>query len=115
MKLPNKENAFIPKDKIKDYLLSENHPTGRSKSKFFRTFGFDESNIEMLERFLLKIAQTFEVSNEEISSHGKKFVIDGILFTPIGRDVTIRTIWIVENENDPPRFVTAYPIKSSRE
>jgi hypothetical protein len=112
MKLPNNENAFIPKDKIKDYLLSENHPTGRSKSKFFRTFGFDETNFKILEQFLIKIAQTFEVTSEEISSHGKKYVIDGILSTPIGRDVSIRTIWIVEDIEAFPRFVTAYPIKS---
>ena len=45
MKLPNKEHAFIPESKIKEYLLSDSHPTGRSKSKFFTMFGFDETNI----------------------------------------------------------------------
>jgi len=109
MKLPNKENAFIPKSKIKDYLLSDTHPSGRSKSKFFRMVGFNETNIEILEQFLLKIAQTFEVTSEEISSHGKKYIIDGIISTPIGRDVSIRTVWIIEHEDDRPRFITAYP------
>ena len=109
MKLPNRENAFVPKSKIKDYLLSATHPSGRSKSKFFRRFGFDETNIEMFEQSLLKIVQTFEVTNEEISSHGKKYIIDGILYTPIDREVSIRTVWIIEHEDDRPRFITAYP------
>lgn len=38
MKLPDKEKAYIPLLKIKDYLLSETHPIGKSKAKFFRSF-----------------------------------------------------------------------------
>jgi hypothetical protein len=36
MKLPTRENAFVPPSKLKDYLLSETHVVGRSKAKFFR-------------------------------------------------------------------------------
>lgn len=110
MILPNREKAFIQSKKIIDYLLSETHPSGRSKSRFFKMFGFDKSNPEVLEQFLLKIAQTFEVKSEEVTSHGKKYIIDGILYTPLGRYVSIRTVWIIENDDARPRFVTAYPI-----
>jgi len=34
MELPNKEKAYIPLAKLKDYLLSETHSVGKSKAKF---------------------------------------------------------------------------------
>ncbi len=109
MKLPNKEKAYIPISKLIDYLLSETHITGKSKSKFFRKFGFNESNLDMLEQGLLAIAKTQDIVATNISPHGTKYIIDGNLFTPINRFVRIRTVWIVEKDQDAPRFVTAYP------
>ena len=45
MKLPNRENAYIPPRKLTEYLLSETHSIGKSKAKFFRAIGFDEENV----------------------------------------------------------------------
>jgi len=109
MKLPNREKAYIPISKLIDYLLSETHVTGKTKSKFFRLFGFDESNSDMLEQGLLAIAKTQDVVEVNTSAHGTKYVIDGSLFSPLNRFVRIRTVWIIEREQDAPRFVTAYP------
>ena len=110
MKLPNKEYAFVTKSKIKDYLLSEKHFVGRSKAKFFRLYGFDETNIDKLEKSLIQIAQLYDIKKEETSPHGKKYIIDGKLLTPENRSVMIRTIWIIDKNNDKPRLITAYPI-----
>ncbi len=109
MKLPNREKAYVPISKLIDYLLSETHITGKMKSKFFRLFGFDESNLGMLEQGLLAIAKTQDIVEVNKSAHGTKYIIDGSLFTPINRFVTIRTVWIIERDQDAPRFVTAYP------
>jgi len=35
MKLPNKEKAFMQPSKLKDYLLSEIHPVGKTKVDFY--------------------------------------------------------------------------------
>jgi hypothetical protein len=56
MKLPNREKAHIPPSKLRDYLLSETHVVGRGKAKFFRMFGFDETNADLLEQGLIAIA-----------------------------------------------------------
>jgi len=32
MKLPNFQNAFVPSEKLANYLLSEIHPVGRSEA-----------------------------------------------------------------------------------
>jgi len=50
MKLPNGKRAYIPKEKLTDYILSETHAGGKSKAKFFRSVGFNETNTSVLEK-----------------------------------------------------------------
>lgn len=37
MNVPNLETAVVPAGKITDCLLSDSHPDGKHKAKFFRT------------------------------------------------------------------------------
>ena len=110
MKLPNKERAFVPKGKMEDYLLSQIHSVGRSKAKFFRYVGFDETNVDVLERYLISIAHSEDVKEVVLSPHGVKYIIEGSIPTPIGRIVQVRTVWIIDTSQDRPRFVTGYPV-----
>jgi hypothetical protein len=109
VKLPNRENAYIPPSKLTGYLLSETHSVGKAKAGFFRIVGFDEARVEMLERGLLAIARFEEVREVMTSMYGTKYVVEGTLETPTERRVQVRTVWIVELDQDRPRFVTAYP------
>ena len=111
MLLLNCEKAYIPREKIELYLLSQTHAIGKSKAKFFRAMGYNEANADLLEQGLLTIGRTQEVVDMVSSTHGVKYVIDGFLQTPNGKFVTVRTIWIIEAGNASPRFVTAYPSK----
>jgi hypothetical protein len=110
MKLPNRENASVPASKLTDYLLSETHSVGRSKAKFLRLLGFDESNVQTLEQGLLAIAQTGDVKEVAPSRHGTKYVIEGGLSAPDGRSAQVQTVWIIDAGQDRPRFVTTYPL-----
>ena len=107
--------AHIPREKLINYLLSETHAVGKSKTKFFRKFGFDETNVSQLERALLTIAQQEQVVEINASVHGAKYVIDGLIRTPEGAVVRVRTVWIVETGQDASRFVTAHPLEKSQE
>lgn len=107
--LPHRELAYVPREKLTDYLLSESHPVGRSKAKFFRGIGFDETNVEQFERDLLAIVQAQQVVQQSESQHGTKYVVDGELEAPNGAIYLIRTVWIVDTGQERPRFVTAYP------
>jgi hypothetical protein len=109
MKLPNREKAYIAPSKLQDYLLSETHVVGRGKAKFFRMFGFDETNTDLLEQGLIAIAHNEDVKTETISPHGTKYVIGGSLQTPLGRVISLTTVWIIDKGQDRPRFVTAIP------
>jgi hypothetical protein len=111
MELPNKFKAYIPISKMTGYLLSETHAVGKFKGRFFRSLGFDETNVSELEQGLLNIAQTEAIEETVKAPHGTKYVIDGPLEMPKGVMIRIRTIWIVETGEDRPRFVTAYPLE----
>lgn len=105
--LPNKSKAYIATSKIVDYLLSETHAVGKSKAKFFRSFGFDETNIVQFGQGLIKIAQIEAVTE---TTYGTKYVIDGELEAPNGVMIRLRTVWIIETSDTIPRFVTAHPL-----
>lgn len=110
MKLPNAGGAKVDSKKLAGYLLSSTHPVGRSKAQFFLAVGFRETEVVILERALLEVARTGEVAETQTSAHGVKYTVDGAITTPSGRQVTLRTIWIVDAGDTCPRFVTAYPV-----
>jgi hypothetical protein len=110
MTLPEAENASVDLVKLTGYLLSESHPIGRSKAKFFRGIGFDESNAMLLQDRVMEIARRETVVQSIASHHGMKYVVDGVIQTPLGSRVKLRTIWIVDKGRQHPRFVTAYPL-----
>jgi len=110
MNVPNWERAYVPERKVRDYLLSLSHPVGKSKARFFRGLGFDEATVDQLREELRGVIQRAHVEETERTSHGTKYVVVGSIRSPNGEDVTIRTVWMIEEEGpDAPRFVTAYP------
>jgi len=109
MELPNKSKALVSLGKVRDYLLSETHPVGKSKARYFRSYGFNDENVSDLANGLLAIALHVPVESSEKSLYGAKYILDGELETPNGVMIRVRTIWIIESDNDTPRFVTAYP------
>ena len=110
MRLPKAEDAQVDVEKLRGYLLSETHPIGKSKGKFFRGIGFDESSLAILQRGLIAIAKTEEIVQTASSAHGTKYVVDGLITTPSGNRVKLRTVWIVDEGQNNPRFVRAYPM-----
>ena len=109
MKLPNSETALVPKSKIENYLLSDTHFLGKSKSSFFKNYGFNENNVDIFIKSLLDIAANNEITDKVSTTYGTKYIIDGLLDTPVGKKAVVRTVWILENEDEKPRFITAYP------
>ena len=109
MKLPNAQDALVPKDKLENYLLSDIHPVGRFKAVFFKNLGYDDIDTGVLANDLLSIAQQEDVTDVQSSEFGTKYIIEGMIKTPGGSAVVIRTVWIIEQDNPQPRLITAYP------
>ena len=110
MKLPNWKNVIILREKLSKYLLSETHPLGMFKAKFFRNLGFNNKNVTLLEKSLRIIAQSGDVVDMVSSDYGTKYVIDGEIKTPSREVVKLKTVWIIEKGEKRPRFVTTYPV-----
>jgi hypothetical protein len=79
MQLPNCLQAYMPSAKLSAYLLSETRAVGKAKATFFRALGFNESNIPLLEHGLLTLAHSLPVQDVVPSSHGVKYIIEGVL------------------------------------
>lgn len=109
MKLPGGERAVVDEPKVRDYLLSPEHPVGRSKARFFNHFGFSRDRWPELQQQLLQLARIGEAEPGSINEFGQKYVVRGMIETPTGRVVTIQSAWIILNGEDAPRFVTAIP------
>jgi hypothetical protein len=111
MKLHNVEHAVVPKRKITDYLLSQAHPLGKHKARVFLAFGFSIDDWQTFARTLHDHATINDVASTQQSALGTRIVIEGIINTPIGRRLTIRSVWFLDSGESIPRFVTAYPLR----
>lgn len=97
----------MPDAKIVNYLLSDAHPEGRFKARFFRQHGFDDP--ASLAEALRNIARGGRVTIQLATDFGQIYVVDGEAETPRGISVPLRTVWIREHGSAVPRLVTAYP------
>jgi len=109
VKLPAAERAVVDPPKVRDYLLSDQHPIGRFKSVFFKSLGYSGDAWEELRRDLHALAQAEEATLGEGTEYGQKYEIRGTLKEPVGRSAAVRTVWIIRWEENAPRFVTAFP------
>lgn len=109
MPIPDAKSAYVPHEKLSEYLLNEQHPVGGSKAKWFRSLGYDPADGGVLGHDLLTLIQTTEDYVEKSSSFGTKYIVSGKILTPNGVDANVTTVWIVELADKQPRLVTAYP------
>ena len=109
--LPNAAAAIVARSKVVDYLLSESHPDGRGKARFFSDQGFSLSDWESLAAALRGHAMAHRVAEAVQTAFGVRYVIEGELSAPDGRSPGIRAVWFIRTGRDIPELVTAYPMK----
>jgi hypothetical protein len=107
--LPNADDAVIDPAKLRDYLLSTEHPLGRFKARFFGALGFSADRWEELESALRTQHLTQEAHAAAGASGGQKFTIRAILIGPNGQSASVVSVWFTRAGEAVPRFVTAYP------
>ncbi len=108
MNLPT-EIAVIEPAKLRDYLLSLDHPDGRAKARYLGLLGYTRERWELLARDLRQQILPLEARPTRRSRWGMKYEILGMLKGPNGRAGGIRSIWIVLHGDTRPRLVTLVP------
>lgn len=81
---------------------------GCSKAIWFEAFGFSAENWQQLAAALAEHARQQPVVSSMGTPYGAKFIVEGPLPSPDGRDPRVRSVWFVRREEESPRFVTAY-------
>jgi hypothetical protein len=108
MRLPNSDQVILDIRKIEDYCLNPSHPRGRHKARVFReALGLDRADAYWLRDALLEAARTGEASEVAVDTWGAHWRLDAIVRRH-GRDVVVRSIWIVRPGDNRPMFVTCW-------
>jgi hypothetical protein len=113
VQLPYAQHAIVSPFKVRDYLLSFQHPIGRAKATFFARLGFSREHWGELQRALWLLAQEGEAEALPSGPFGQKYRVRGIIEGPTGRVASVTSIWVVPRGETVPRFVTAYRGDSS--
>lgn len=109
MRLRNADQAIIDPRKVRDYLLSLEHPIGRFKAHFFTRLGFASGMWQDLRDQLQSFALQADAEVSDETDYGQKYIVCGTIVGVAGKKAKVLTVWIVLRGEEVPRFVTAYP------
>ena len=107
-KLPCPEQTIVHIEKLTDYCLNPEHPSGKHKARVFKTslnLGIEEAGT--LRTILLDVVHREIAIPTKRNAYGQKYVID-FEMSHSGRTAEIRSVWIVRDDENFPRFVTCY-------
>ena len=108
MKLPNAENVVIDAEKLTEYCLNVEHPRGKHKARAFASAcGITVENAEILRSALSEAARGGEATARKSDAFGQRYMIEWTVTGPTGT-AQIITAWIVRDDEDFPRFTSAY-------
>jgi hypothetical protein len=108
MTIPGAERAIVDAAKVREYLLSPEHRVGSAKARFFAQLGFDQKNWALLQQQLRGFA-ALDAQIGAANRFGQKYIVASTIKGPAGEVSSVVAVWIVLNNEDFPRFVTAYP------
>lgn len=109
MKVQGAELAVVDAAKVRDYLLSPEHPVGRFKAEFFARVGYSRNDWQLLAANLRALVASEDATPGDQSPFGDKYEVRGTIVGPTGRDAKVVTVWIILAGESAPRFVTAFP------
>jgi hypothetical protein len=107
--LPRADEAQVPEEKLRGYVLNPDHADGTHKARVFRSvFGITEDDWEALSEIFVFGVQGAAVDDvrqrEDCSVYGVPITMSDLE----GRERKVVTSWKVPHEGGPPTFVTAY-------
>ena len=109
MLLPNAGYAVIPASKLRRYALDETHTRGRSKARGFSALGYTVTEWQVLETDIRRQHLNKDAIEVEPNAFGRKWCIDAEIRGPNGRSRMVRSVWIVQFDQDRPILVSIYP------
>ena len=108
MKLPNFERALIDRRKFDEYCLNPLHPRGKHKAKVFQVaLGIAQEETDELIEEINRGIGINECTVGESDKYGQRYAVD-FTWERSGKQVKIRTSWIIKSKEDYPRLTSCY-------
>lgn len=113
-RLPGAGSTTVPADKMRDYLLTPDHPDNGGKAGFFLRFGFAHDRWGELQAALAAHPIDNDVVRATPVGEGMRYRVQFSLASPDQRNPCVVTLWAVEG-GAPPRLITAFrgPVSGS--
>ncbi|GAB3499947.1 hypothetical protein GCM10027341_24270 [Spirosoma knui] len=110
MLLPFAERAYADDSKFTGYCLNPNHPYGKHKAKvFYVALGITLANWEALKTAVLNAVLLNPAEYGGRNSYGKLYAVDFVM-TYNSKTATVRTSWIIHDNENFPRLTSCYII-----
>ena len=106
------EDASIPEDKLKRYLLVPR--PWDDKSRFLGQAGFQQEDAEELMAGIRRLAIGAEATEDGNNDYGTFYRVEGQLAGPNGQELPVVTIWLRWHSDRSFHFVTLKPWRNKR-
>jgi hypothetical protein len=107
MKLPNGDQAIVPLEKLLDYCLNPEHPSGKHKARVFASaLGITAETVDTLQQLILIAAVEGEVVQQSLTEYGRLLKVDWAV--PGYDRIVLRTLWEITPDTPEPRLVSAF-------
>ena len=101
--------AKIPDEKLTDYALNFEHPTGKEKAKAFKeALGYTKESYTDLKTKILDSFDEKELVYKREDKYGKRYEQIMQITGPNGKTANVLTAWIKDNDNAEPRLTSIY-------
>lgn len=101
--------AKIPDEKLTEYALNFEHPTGKEKAKAFKeALGYTKESYADLKAKILDSFNEKELVYKREDKYGKRYEQIMQITGPNGKTANVLTAWIKDNDNTEPRLTSIY-------
>ena len=108
-RLPNADEATVPREKLRDYALDPEHPLGRHKARVFRSaLGITQTDWEYLRDQILAAIPSASVATVRVISWGTLYEVPILIEGLNGATHEVTTAWIVAPDDERPKLVSTY-------
>lgn len=108
--LPQHEQAVIPIEKLRDYALDPNHPTGKNKARVFKaTLGIERDHADVLSKILRSTLFRSPAVQGRKSQYGEHWTTYHEIVGLSGQPIVVTVAWIYRIEHaHVPVLVSCY-------
>ena len=108
--LPNPELAVIPIEKLRDYVLSPNHPRGEHKATVFKTIlGIERQHASVLAEIIRSTLDRALAQKKEANEFGEQWATYHEIIGLNGRAAIVTVAWMFKRgAPDTPVLISSY-------